>query len=267
MERHVPSTVRYAYLAGAEMMHLPVAAIVSGNASFEQLVAATQPVAWYDFQDTNFNAGTSLQDRSGNSRHLSRTGANNIAVGAAFTSTKTKSANLSVESSTAHYWNDGSDVLGPFIEGQSAVTMTFTFKWDDLSQAFGKILGMRSSNSNNSFAVCSQFPSGTNVFCVFSNAAGTEYERSIGNNDLTPHIYTMRMDGTDIRVYQDGVLASSATMASGTLYASAPNFTIGGSTSGGTTEDFLIDHLHLNNSALDEAVIIAMQNAWIAERL
>jgi hypothetical protein len=264
MEGRLLHAVFSQYVALSEMMHLPITGIVGGT-SFEQLVAATSPVAWYDFQDTNFNTGTSLQDRSGNNWDIPRVGASNIPAGPAFTSKKTKSASMT--SSTAQYWNDTPSNLDQYIDGQSSFTLTFTYAHADLTANFCKILGWRSSNSTCALAAYTQFGGGTSITCTVSNSGGIEYESFAGCNDTLAHIFTIRVNGTQVRCTKDGVLFGSPTMATGTIFTTSAEFQVGGTHASGNAQAFFMDHIHMNNYVVLDANIVAMHNAFLAERL
>ncbi len=243
--------------------------IVGGNGggvSFESLVAASNPVVWYDFQDTNFNAGTSLQDRSGNAHHLPRSGASNIGIDSAMTVTKSQSADMHTTSPGGHFWTDSADVINTaYVDLATALTMTFSYKHDDLSQGYSKILGSRYSNATTALAFFTQWPNGTGISTGSQTSDSGNREFVVATNDTDVHIFSARFLNGVVRGYKDGVFTSQQTHGVSTLWATASNFGIGGGMSGGGTGDFSIDHFHMNDFAMLEVDIIAMHDAFIAE--
>lgn len=240
------------------------------EATFESLVAASNPVIWYDFQDANFNAGTSLQDRSGNAHHIPRQGATDIPVGSAFRSTTSQSADLATNSANSHYWRDtGGNINNSYVDLVTAITLTAAWRHDDLSQVYAKICGSRWATASTGICFLHSYGSPfTTEWCQIQGSNATIKTFAVATADINVHIWTMRVLNGVGQFYKDGVaVGGTQDLGVTTLYSAASEFEVAGALQQGGAGDFHIDHVHMNDIAMDDADIIAMHEAYIAELL
>ena len=231
--------------------------------TFEDFVAVTNPVAWYDMQQASY-AGD-LIDISGNSNDLAKS-SGTINEGPAFTTTKTKTIAFTNGRSTFDYWYDSTAALTPYIANQSNLTLTVVYGHNSLTQNYSKICGWKNHSSTQGLVFDTQYPSGDNVNVEARSNTSNSIAQGWNNDTLEPHIFTARWSLGNLKYYVDGVKVADSNHASGTaLFGSPWRFEVGGALTGGGAVNGFIEHAHVNNSALDEAEIIAIHNAWIAE--
>jgi len=238
--------------------------------TFDAYIASLLPVAWYKFQDANYNTATSLLDSSGANRHLPRVGASAVATGAAMRSTTTKSATMDTNGSTSNYWSDTAFLLTGFASNATAMSLLFSFKRTQTTGlAFAKNLGWRGANSNSVLGIYDEFGNDHSSITIGMNtSAGALQEAWIGNLDTNTHIYGTTFGSSQYRHFKDAVLAWGPTTLSANMQtvASLP-FQIGGTMSSGSAAHFRIDHVSIYNKRLTDAEMIAAQGLYNMEKL
>ena len=238
-----------------------------GSPSFSSRVSATAPVAWYDFQDANYTSG--VADSTDNSNDLNVTGT--VASGPAFRNTTTKSADFAPNANNNNYFNDGSDNLGTYVKAATAVSLTFSFRWDDAittTSPYAKIWGWRNANNTNIISCISQFPGGTsrNLLCVVTGSDDVRREPIIDEvADNEVHIITFRYLNKNLSIYVDGSFVTQTNVNTNELDNTTQVLQLGGPTPGGTSTDYAMDHFHINDYALDASDIVNMHQAYMNE--
>ena len=235
-----------------------------GVLSFEEVLTSLTPYASYDFQD-GYASGNTLTDNTGNGRGLRRIGAATLPNGPAFRSTTSKSCDMFTNNSLSYYWADQATNVVDIARLATAISVTFSFKYDDLAQNYGKVLGWRSSNGTNVLSVTTQYTSGTTLGVNVSKTSGTDYGISAANNDTNIHIYTVTFGSSICKLYKDGAYVNQVNIGDTQLYGNAIDFQFGGSTSLGNAVDMSTDHLSLWTRELSLSEVEDLHNAYILE--
>jgi hypothetical protein len=238
-----------------------------GGGTFEEQVAATNPVAWYDTQETNYQTEP-LHDRSGNGWDLPRNStARATGTGAPFTTAKTKSIAFDgVWASNAYYWIDTPANLAQYSSNIPHVTLTFTMRYRSLTLNWAMICGWRQTSSASILAATSQNPSGDNVTCWSKNNSNQSLSSWYNTPDMDIHIFTFRYSLGIATIFKDGAaIGSNIHTVKNNTYSGAPKFQVGGTFTGAFGGLFDIDHVHINNSAVDDSTIIGTHESFIAE--
>ena len=237
-----------------------------GVLSFEEVLTSLTPYASYDFQD-GYASGDTLTDNTGNGRGLRRNGATTLPNGPAFRSTTSKSCDMFTNASNSHYWKDQATNVVDIAKLATAISVTFSFKYDDITQAFGKVWGWRSSNASNVLSVLTAYPSGTLLGANVSNASGTDLSIGVTNNDTNIHIYTITFGNSICKMYKDGAYVNQVNIGGTTLFNNGADFQFGGNTSLGNAVDMSTDHLSLWTRELSLSEVEDLHNAYMAELL
>jgi hypothetical protein len=254
--------------------------------TFDSIVSAQNPVAWYDFEST---WGASLNDKSGNGRHLTRVGSNTPPTAAAFRTTTTQSMNFSTYDSRTNYYDDSVNALTSFISGKGGeaisneitdygdygCTVTMSLKKDSASLFWQKFCGMSASATNTLFSIHSAYGGGglTSLIETRHTEAAqstTSHYMSVSKADTDVHIITWLFFGGKGWLFVDGekVAINNGYMTStddSKLVTRTLPFQLGGTFSSATAGTFRTDHLHITDKALAETDIRNMHLAYMAE--
>lgn len=253
--------------------------------TFEDLVLAESPYAYYNFQQS-WSAG--LLDQSGNGRNLSAS-SGGPSVGPAARSTVSQCAwwgttgigAPATRVGSSYYFNDTTNVLEPLLTtnpadaNQTRITLMFSFMPETIMGNFAKIIGWRDNSSGSRLVVHTQYPSGTNI--------ATEVRSAINHSTSPAYRYlvhpTFTVDGnwaivtitydgsTDIaNYYINGSLVDTDTNGTyNSIYTTGNKFEFMGNLSGGGNGYGRTDALALWNRVLDQTTIEEMQDVYVAE--
>jgi hypothetical protein len=263
--------------------------------TFEEMVLATSPYAYYNFQQP-MDTGQDLADQSGNGRTLNQVNPSLGPLhGAAARSTTTQTAWWSITSEGApasrpgqtYFFNDPSGatlnniMYSPLNSAKTAITLMVSFKYSSYMGNFCKIVGWRDSNSASRFNIYTQWPSGTGHTVEFRTATGhtTNVQYEYGGNwtrDTNWHIATMRFNGLDSgkrSFFLDGVKQgewATGYPSNDSIYtpgATTSPFEFPGNFSSGGACYMQSDALAMWNVALPDGDVLALHNQWISELL
>lgn len=244
-------------------MHpLILPAIIGGGGgnTFADLVAATSPGVWYTFQDDDFD--TNILDVSGNDYHLVKGGVNPVDAALPLRSTTNKSG---WAGTTSRYQEDGNNyVMENYFKGATEVSLTFSLRNPSAAAVASNYVlgGSGFDNANTAMRILALNTETLLRGRCESVGGATAAQPAFGNYSDDVRIYTCTFGPDGVRTWQDGALKGGPSAMDDVLrnVGTQPfSWFYDG------PQDWITDHIHINDYELSEEEIVELHAAYRSE--
>ena len=234
---------------------------------FDVLVDSLNPYAWYKFEeDEPDDNNVTITDSSGNGRHLKvvSPAVEYLQVVPPARIYSKQALTWGHTRSRSTYFRDNDNRMNSLPSGSTAITVQWSWAFHPADCSFSQVLGWRANNTSASLSCLTQWATGKQIQPQFRASNGTIYTRSWAPPDEKIRLFTMRWDNGKYAFFRNGS-KDEATAPVTALATYSDQFEFPGTTSGDTGCAMMSDHLAIWNSALSDADINAMHDAYEAE--